>query len=164
MTFAEFFSQFLTYERYAAEMVIMTLLFGFHFKKKPHFLFWTILFVASSLILFPTVLAFLAMPAIQSDIEVYRRMTYLVYTVLTLPSALFALLAYKEPWSNRIFLLLSIMVLRNISRTIFQLALLAIGQGTGDVSIYQLGSGDEAWQGLYYPLWALVSEIGRAHV
>lgn len=153
MNIADFFLQFFTYCRYAAELGIVTFVFSLLLKRKGHF--WKYLTIMAC-ILGALVTAFsVAVPFVISAFgqDFYRKITYIVYFFLTLPTFLFVILAFDEPFTNRAFIIVSVHVMRNLCRTIYSLITLGIGIVIKDPSAYLFGFVNDIWLLIYYPMW-----------
>lgn len=153
MNISDFLLQFFTYGRYAAELGIMTFVFSLPLKRKPKF--WTYLTIMACILgALVTVFSIITSILINAFGEsFYRKTTYIVYFCLTLPTFLLVLLAYDEPFTNRAFIIVSVHVVRNLSRVLFSLITLGIGTVINDPSVYLFGFTNDVWLLIYYPMW-----------
>ena len=152
---ATWFSQYFTYWRFAVEFLLMAFLFNRYFEKAPQFrLKWIIILVATHIALIPV--TFLGIFLIEQGMDRYRYYTFVIYALLMIPFILACFLCYKTSLSNKFFVAISSNILRDFTRTAYYLVLFIVGSIMKQPSIYLMGSNNDIFLLIYYPLFAIV--------
>lgn len=149
------FAQYFTYWRFVAEFLLMAFLFNRYFEKSPQFrLKWIIIAIASHIMLIP--MTFLGLFLHEQGIDYYRYYTFAIYTMLMVPFIIACFLCYKTSVSNKFFVVISSNILRDFTRTAYYLVLFLVGSIMKQPNIYLMGSNNDIYLLIYYPLFAIV--------
>lgn len=151
---AAWFAQYFTYWRFTAEFLLMAFLFSRYFEKSPQFrLKWIVIAIGTHISLIP--ITFLGQFLIAQGIEQYRYYTFAIYALLMIPSILACFLCYKTSTSNKFFIVISSNILHDFTRTTYCLVLFLVGSAMKQPNIYLLGSSNDIYLLIYYPLFAI---------
>lgn len=147
--------QYLTYWRFTAEFLLMSFLFNHSLGKAPHFRLKWILIALSSLVMTIPV-TFLGQHFLAQGVDSYRYTTFAIYSLLMIPFIVSCLICYKTSLSNKFFVFISSNILHDFTRTTYYLVLFILGRLLNQPSIYLIGSDNDIYLLIYYPLFAIV--------
>ncbi|MCR5491569.1 MAG: GHKL domain-containing protein [Bacilli bacterium] len=149
------FLQYFTYSRYVIEWFAMVYLFSRYFKRVQGFWVKHFIIVGVSLALIVP-LTFLGRYLVTYGLEYYRYFTFGIYFLLSMPAVISVLICYDTTGSNKFFVVFSGIVLRDFCRTVFYLILLGVGTALNKADIYQMGTDNDIYLLIYYPIFAII--------